>query len=76
MVVETERRLVLGRSGAADAVSCERCSGPLVFADEAVAATGLSSRALHRLVEAGELHFAETPAGNPAACATQRPCNH
>jgi hypothetical protein len=35
----------------------------LIGADEAVAVTGLRSHRIHRLVEAGAIHFAETPAG-------------
>ena len=33
-----------------------------------MAVTGLSSRMIHRLVEAGEVHFAETPAGALLIC--------
>ena len=47
---------------------CGQCSQPLVLAERAVAATGLSSRAIHRLVETGEIHFAETPAGALLIC--------
>ena len=47
---------------------CGQCSEPLFFAEEAVHATGLSSRAIHRLVETGELHFAETAAGSLLVC--------
>ena len=68
LVVETRRRLTLGGSGREYAVPCGQCSAPLVFAEEAVAATGLSSRTIHRLVEAGEVHFAETPAGALLVC--------
>ena len=68
IVVETEQRLVLRKHGSAPAVVCARCSVPLVLAEEAVAATGLSSRVIHRLVETGEVHFAETPAGALLVC--------
>jgi hypothetical protein len=68
IVVETERRVTLRRFGPLPVARCEQCSGPMVFAEQAVAATGLSSRALHRLVETGEVHFAETPAGALLIC--------
>jgi hypothetical protein len=68
IIVETERRLTLRKPGPAHAVRCEQCSGVLVLAEEAVAVTGLSSRALHRMVETGEVHFAETPAGALLVC--------
>jgi hypothetical protein len=38
----------------------------LVLAEEAV--TGLSPRTIHRLVESGEVHFAEMPAGAFLIC--------
>ena len=68
IVVETTRRVTLRRRGAAPTARCGRCSNPLISTEEAVAVTGLSSRAVHRLVEAGEVHFAETPAGALLIC--------
>ena len=68
IVVETERRLVLRRPGPAPPLVCGQCSESLIQAEEAVAATGLSSRVIHRLVETGEIHFAETPAGALLVC--------
>ena len=68
IVVETERRFTLRKTGPASTVRCEQCSGPLVLAEEAVAVTGLSSRTIHRLVETGEVHFAETPTGALLIC--------
>ena len=40
----------------------------MLLLEEAVAVAGLSSRALHRSVEAGALHFAETPEGFLLLC--------
>ena len=68
IVVETTRRVTLRKTGAAHAPPCELCSGPLLPAEEAVAVTGLSSRTIHRAVEAGEVHFAETPEGTLLVC--------
>ena len=68
IIVETTRRSIIRQSGAAPATWCEQCSGPLLPAEAAVAVTGLSSRAIHRLVEAGEVHFAETPSGALLVC--------
>ena len=68
IVVETGRRITLRKPSPAPRVRCERCSGPSVIAEEAVAVTGLSSRAIHRLAEAGEVHFAETPTGALLVC--------
>jgi hypothetical protein len=68
IVVETQQRFTLRKSSRVSTVRCEQCSELLVFAEEAVTATGLSSRALHHLVETGGLHFAETPAGALLVC--------
>jgi hypothetical protein len=68
IVVETTRRVTLRRPGAAPTARCGQCSEPLVSTEEAVAVTGLSSRTIHRLVEAGEVHFAETPSGALLVC--------
>ena len=73
VVVETERRFILRRPRPAPAALCEHCSGPLVSAEEAVAVTGLSSRTIHRLVETGEVDFAETPAGLLLICLNSLP---
>ena len=41
-------------------VRCPQCSGWMMTIQEAVAAIGASSREIHRRIEAGALHFAET----------------
>ena len=68
VVVETKRRFTLRKSDASPTTLCGQCSGPLLRVGEATAVTGLSSRAIHRLVEAGEVHFEETPAGALLIC--------
>ena len=68
IVVVTTRRFTLRRPVWAPAAGCAQCSGPLISAEVAVAVTGLSSRAIDRLVEAGEVHFSETPAGALHIC--------
>jgi hypothetical protein len=68
IVIETHRRFALRKSGRMSTVLCEQCSGPMVSAEDAFAVTGLSSRAIHRLMEGGEIHFAETLAGALLIC--------
>jgi hypothetical protein len=70
IVVETERRVTLRRFGPLPAERCEQCSEPMASAEEAIIVTGLGSRALHRLVGAGEVHFKETPAGALLICSS------
>ena len=52
-------------------VLCADCSeaAVLVSIDEAVKLAGISARAIYRLLEAGEVHFAETADGLTLICA-------
>ena len=68
VVFETERRVTLRSKSLATAARCGRCSGPMLCAEEAVALTGINSRAIHRMAEAGEVHFVETPEGALLVC--------
>jgi len=49
---------------------CAECSEPiaLITVDEAVRIFGLSSRTIHRLIEGGQIHFAETAEGLALIC--------
>ena len=68
IIVEATRRVTIRRPGVAPALRCGQCAEPLVSTEEAVVVTGLSSRTIHRLVEACEIHFEETPAGALLIC--------
>jgi len=50
---------------------CENCSGAaaLVTVEEAVEMSGISARAIYRLIEAGKVHFVETTNGLTLICA-------
>jgi len=49
---------------------CAQCEAPqpMISVEEAVRITGASSRALHRWIEAGEVHFQETSEGLTLIC--------
>src|ERR1700704_6103835 len=49
---------------------CAECSEPiaLVTVEEAVRISGISSRAIYRLIEQGRIHLAETPDGVALIC--------
>jgi hypothetical protein len=51
-------------------VLCAKCSeaAALVTIEEAVKMSGLSARAIYRLIEAGKVHFAETADGLALIC--------
>ena len=49
---------------------CAECSEPvaLVAVDQAMKISGLSSRAIYRLIEQGRIHLYETPEGLVLVC--------
>ena len=47
---------------------CPACAGPVLSVEEAMTAAAVSSRVLHRLVEADTVHFAEAPGGALLVC--------
>ena len=68
--VETERILTIRRRRLEIDGWCEGCGGQvkLVMPETASAMTGLSVRAICHLVDAGKLHFIETPNGLLTIC--------
>src|SRR2546430_9551601 len=65
ITIETERLLILRRSGRVVDRWCHRCCAEvkMIGVEEAAAIAGLSQRKLFRLAEAGEIHFIETTQG-------------
>jgi hypothetical protein len=70
ITVETERLLVLSAARSAPAARCGVCGAgvEMIGACEAAALAGVSERTVHRLVDAGLLHFAETRSGRLLVC--------
>ena len=68
ITVERDERLVIRRSGNVLPVWCSQCPGRVITTDEAVAVAGISSRAIHRRAEAGDVHFMETRDGLLLVC--------
>jgi hypothetical protein len=69
VIVETAEVLVL-RRGSRATLQCPQCGGRvrMMTLEETVVLTGASSREIHRRVEAGEIHFAETAEGLLLVC--------
>ena len=70
ITIERERLLVVATARARAQGWCEPCRAEvkMVGAAEAAAITGFSQRAIFRLIEAGRLHFSETPRGVLSIC--------
>lgn len=68
--VETREVWVIRRRRSQAAGRCAECAGQseLLTPEAAATLTGLSPRAIYRLVEAGRVHFAETPKGTVLIC--------
>ncbi|HJQ22817.1 MAG TPA: hypothetical protein VKA60_02800 [Blastocatellia bacterium] len=70
ITVETERLLVISRKRNAATSWCEACGEAtrMIGLDEAGSVSGHSQRQIVRLVEAGHLHFSESPHGVLLIC--------
>ncbi|MEW6207830.1 MAG: hypothetical protein AB1631_05645 [Acidobacteriota bacterium] len=75
ITIETERIFVLSRRGSAIERWCDGC-GEQVFMlrpEEAAVLTGISTRAIYRLIEDGLIHFVETADGLLLVCLNSLP---
>jgi len=70
MTIETEKFLTVRISTGKHCEFCETChsNAPLLTVMEAAQFAGTSSRAIFRLIEAGQLHFRETATGLSLVC--------
>ena len=69
VTVERERLLVISRQRQVEGW-CEACRAEvrMTGVEEAAAVAGLSQRAIFQWIEAGRLHFSETPRGALLIC--------
>ena len=65
ITVETAEVFVVRRSGRARLLLCQQCSRQveMVTPEQAMVIAGTNSRTIYRWVEAGKIHYAETPEG-------------
>jgi hypothetical protein len=70
ITVERERLLVISRQRRQVVAWCQTCSAEvdMLAVEEAAALTGLSQRAVFRLLEAGSLHFTENHESEVLIC--------
>ena len=74
VTIETDR-LLIASNRKIPTIWCEGCAEPVIMisVEEAAAVADQSSRAIYGLVEAGKLHFIETPAGRLFICLNSIP---
>jgi len=65
VTIETRQLLVVSRAQGSIQGWCSECANdvPLIRPEEAAVLAGISSRTIYRRVEAGLVHFAESPEG-------------
>jgi len=75
VTIETERILFINRSPRRPILWCDSCAQEVVMltVDEAGAMARMTSRMIFKLVEAGQLHFTETPEGRLLICSNSLP---
>jgi hypothetical protein len=59
---------LIGNTEQRQQLPCSECAGQMVVSEQAIALVGVSSRVLHREIEAGVIHFAETAEGSLLVC--------
>ena len=68
ITLETNQTLVFRRQRSTAVLLCEECGCGMLMLEEAVAASQVSSRLIHRWAEAGLIHFQETKEGLLLVC--------
>ena len=70
IIAETQEQVMVRRAGRDAVAWCAGCGEPasMLTLDEAMALTGASSREIYRRLEAGDVHFTETPEGFVLTC--------
>jgi hypothetical protein len=70
VTVEREDIFIIRKPVRGVTIWCAACGwrSPMLTLEEAMGVTGESSRAIHRQVEAGRIHFAETEEGTLSIC--------
>lgn len=59
---------LIRNTGQRQQLPCSECAGQMVVSEQAIALVGVSSRVLHREIEAGRIHFAEAAEGSLLVC--------
>jgi len=75
ITVETQQRLVIREPGESILGICPQCGSGvrLVSTNQAATLAGESTRTIYRWIEAGLIHFTETPEGHLFVCLASLP---
>ena len=75
ITVEVDRVVFIGKHESSPIVWCAACASRvrMVTVDEAATLARASARTVYRWVEAGSLHFTETPEGRLLICLNSLP---
>lgn len=68
LTVDSRELRMIKNTGQLQQMPCSECAGQMVVSQQAIALAGASSRELHREIEAGIIHFAETADGALLVC--------
>lgn len=70
ITVQTDEAFVIRRPAGSPHATCVQCgsSAPMVTPEEAAVLFTVAVRVIYREIEAGQVHFEETPAGSVAVC--------
>lgn len=70
ILVETKRRFVIRQPQSGEPMICAECGESMLAAEATAELFGISRRAVYRLVEKENAHFAETETGAVMICAS------
>jgi hypothetical protein len=68
VLIETSQVSVIRKADGPRAVQCKDCTALMVAPDEASVLCSISLRSIFRLIEAGRVHFTETPQEEILVC--------
>ncbi|MCM3874460.1 MAG: hypothetical protein ND895_27530 [Pyrinomonadaceae bacterium] len=75
ITVESQELFVVGSAGALVQAWCRVCEKPvrMISPEQATILTGMSTRSIYRMVEAGGVHYTETSGSRLLVCLSSLP---
>ena len=60
VLIKTARKFIVHQASSDEQICCEQCGGQMITTHQCAVLNGISSRAVYRLVERGDIRFIET----------------